>query len=129
LKIQEIIDCIEEFAPVSLQEPWDNAGLLTGKPSSDIESALIALDITEEVIDDAIVHGEKLIIAHHPLIFSGIKKLNGNNYIERTLIKAVKNDIAIYAAHTNMDVVKNGVSWRMAQKLELKNVCTLSKEK
>jgi len=129
LKIKEIIGCIEEFAPLSLQEQWDNAGLLTGNPSDDVESALIAIDITEEVIDDAIANGEKLIIAHHPLIFSGIKKLNGNNYIERALIKAIKNDIAIYAAHTNIDVVKNGVSWRMAQKLGLLNVSTLSKEK
>jgi dinuclear metal center YbgI/SA1388 family protein len=129
LKIKDIIECIEEFAPISLQESWDNAGLLTGNPSSEVESALIALDITEEVIDDAIAHGEKLIIAHHPLIFSGIKKLNGNNYVERALIKAIKNDIAIYAAHTNIDVVKNGVSWRMAQKLGLKNISTLSCEK
>jgi len=129
LKIKEITSCIEEFAPLSLQESWDNAGLLTGDPSFDVDSALIALDITEEVIDDAIRHGEKLIIAHHPLIFSGIKKLNGNNYVEKALIKAIKNDIAIYAAHTNIDVVKNGVSWRMAQKLGLKNVTTLSGEK
>lgn len=129
MKIKEITSCIEEFAPLSLQESWDNAGLLTGDPSFDVDSALIALDITEEVIDDAIRHGEKLIIAHHPLIFSGIKKLNGNNYVEKALIKAIKNDIAIYAAHTNIDVVKNGVSWRMAQKLGLKNVTTLSGEK
>jgi dinuclear metal center YbgI/SA1388 family protein len=129
LKIKEIIRCIEEFAPLSLQESWDNAGLLTGESSSEIESALIALDITEEVIDDAISHGEKLIITHHPFIFSGIKKLNGSNYVERALIKAIKNDIAIYSAHTNIDVVKNGVSWRMAQKLGLKNVSTLSGEK
>jgi len=129
LKIKEIIGCIEDFAPLSLQESWDNAGLLTGDLNSEVESGLIALDITEEVIDDAISHGEKLIIAHHPLIFSGIKKLNGSNYVERALIKAIKNDIAIYAAHTNIDVVKNGVSWRMAQKIGLKNVRTLSGEK
>jgi dinuclear metal center YbgI/SA1388 family protein len=129
LKIKDIIECIEEFAPISLQESWDNTGLLTGNPLSEVESALIALDITEEVIDDAIAHGEKLIIAHHPLIFSGIKKLNGKNYVERALIKAIKNDIAIYAAHTNIDVVKNGVSWEMARKLGLKNVSTLSSEK
>jgi len=126
LKIKDIVGCIEEFAPLSLQESWDNAGLLTGNLSSDVDAALIALDITEEVIDDAISHGEKLIIAHHPLIFSGIKKINGNNSIERSLIKAIKNDIAIYAAHTNIDVVKNGVSWKMAQKLGLEDVKALS---
>lgn len=126
MKIKDIISCIEEFAPISLQESWDNAGLQVGDPSSEIESALITLDVTEAVIDDAIRHGEKLIIAHHPLIFAGIKKLNGKNDVERTLIKAIKNNIAIYAAHTNIDVVQNGVSWKMAEKLGLKQVKTLS---
>jgi len=126
VKIKDIISCIEEFAPLSLQESWDNAGLQVGDPSFEIESALITLDVTEAVVDDAIQHGEKLIIAHHPLIFSGIKKLNGKNDIERTLIKAIKNDIAIYAAHTNIDVLQNGVSWKMAEKLGLKQVKTLS---
>ncbi|HNW51017.1 MAG TPA: Nif3-like dinuclear metal center hexameric protein [Prolixibacteraceae bacterium] len=129
MKIKEIIDCIEAYAPVSLQESWDNGGLLTGHPSSEVDSALITLDVTEEVVDEAISHGEKLIIAHHPLIFSGIKKLNGNNSVEKALIKAIKNDIAIYAAHTSIDVVKNGVSWMMARKLQLTHVTTLSKEK
>jgi dinuclear metal center YbgI/SA1388 family protein len=129
LKIKDIIECIEAFAPPSLQESWDNSGLLTGHSSDEVDKALISLDVTEEVIDDAIAHGEKLIIAHHPLIFSGIKRLNGNNYVERSLIKAIKNDIALYAAHTNIDVVKNGVSWRMAEKLGLKDFKTLSHEK
>jgi dinuclear metal center YbgI/SA1388 family protein len=126
LKIKDIINCIEEFAPLSLQEPWDNAGLQVGDSSVEIESAVITLDVTEAVVDDAIHHGDGLIIAHHPLIFSGIKKLNGKNDVERTLIKAIKNNIAIYAAHTNIDVVRNGVSWKMAEKLELKQVKTLS---
>jgi len=127
LKIKEIIDCIEAFAPISLQESWDNCGLLTGDPNREAISALITLDVTEKVIDEAITNGDNLIIAHHPFIFSGIKKVNGRNETERILIKAIKNDIAIYAAHTNIDVVKNGVSWMMARKLGLENVSTLSK--
>jgi dinuclear metal center YbgI/SA1388 family protein len=127
VKIKEIIDCIEAFAPISLQEPWDNCGLLTGDLSREAISALITLDVTEQVIDEAIANGNNLIIAHHPFIFSGIKKVNGKNETERILINAIKNDIAIYAAHTNIDVVKNGVSWMMARKLGLEKVSTLSK--
>jgi len=126
VKIKDIISCIEEFAPLSLQESWDNAGLQVGDSSAEIESAVITIDVTEAVVDDAIRNGDKLIIAHHPLIFSGIKKLTGKNDVERTLLKAIKNDIAIYAAHTNIDVVQNGVSWKMAEKLGLKHVKTLS---
>jgi dinuclear metal center YbgI/SA1388 family protein len=129
LKIREIIDCVEEVAPVSLQESWDNCGLLAGDSSVDAVSALITLDVTEAVIDEAIANGDNLIIAHHPFIFSGLKKVNGKTETERILIKAIKNDIAIYAAHTNIDVVKNGVSWMMARKLGLQEVKTLSKGK
>ncbi|MFA9390876.1 MAG: Nif3-like dinuclear metal center hexameric protein [Prolixibacteraceae bacterium] len=125
MKIKEIIAVIEEVAPVSLQESWDNSGLIVGNASAEVESALITLDVTEAVLDDAIQFGEKLIIAHHPLIFSGLKKLNGKSDVERAVIKAIKNDIAIYAAHTNIDVVKDGVSWMMARKLGLTNVSTL----
>jgi dinuclear metal center YbgI/SA1388 family protein len=129
LKIREIIDCIEEVAPVSLQESWDNGGLLAGDPSDEAISALITLDVTEAVIDEAIAHGDNLIISHHPFIFSGLKKVNGKTETERILIKAIKNNIAIYAAHTNIDVVKNGVSWMMARKLGLDDVKTLSNSK
>ena len=127
--IKEIIDCIEEFAPPALQESWDNSGLITGNPETKVHSALISLDVTEEVINDAIEHGDNLIIAHHPIIFSGIKRLNGYSETERVVIKAIKHDIAIYAAHTSIDIVKNGVSWRMARKLGLVSVDTLSKGK
>jgi dinuclear metal center YbgI/SA1388 family protein len=129
LKIKEIIDCIEAFAPVSLQEMWDNSGLLTGDPSTEATSAIITLDVTEQVVDEAINNGDNLIIAHHPFIFTGIKKVTGKSETERILIKAIKNNIAIYAAHTNIDVVKNGVSWMMARKLGLQHITTLSKSK
>lgn len=129
MKIREIIDCIEDFAPVALQESWDNCGLLAGDPSSEGISGVITLDVTEAIIDEAISNGDNLIIAHHPFIFSGIKKVNGKNETERILIKAIKNSIAIYVAHTNIDVVKNGVSWMMARRLRLQKVATLSKGK
>jgi dinuclear metal center YbgI/SA1388 family protein len=129
LKVKDIINAIEEFAPGQLQESWDNSGLLVGRPDSEINSALISLDVNEAVIDDAIKHGNGLIIAHHPLIFSGIKRINGKNDAERTIIKAIQNNIAIYAAHTNIDVVRNGVSWQMAKKLGLVNIKTLIPQK
>ncbi|HPR31745.1 MAG TPA: Nif3-like dinuclear metal center hexameric protein [Prolixibacteraceae bacterium] len=129
MKINDIIGCIEEAAPLMLQESWDNSGLLTGNPNSEIESALITLDVTEAVVDEAIHFGNKLIISHHPLIFNGIRKLTGKTDAERALIKAIKHDIALYAAHTNIDSVQNGVSWKMAHKLGLNDVRTLTPQK
>jgi dinuclear metal center YbgI/SA1388 family protein len=129
LKIKDIIAAIEEVAPNSLQESWDNSGLLVGEYTAEANSALITLDVTEEVVDEAIANQNQLIIAHHPLVFSGLKRLNGSNDAERAVMKAIKNDVAIYAAHTNIDVVKNGVSWKMAQKLGLKNIQTLIPQK
>jgi dinuclear metal center YbgI/SA1388 family protein len=129
VKIKDIITAIEEQAPSALQEPWDNAGLLVGNPESEIASAVISLDVTESVIDDAIAHGDGLIIAHHPVIFGGLKRLTGKTESERVVIKAVQHNIAIYAAHTNIDVITNGVSWRMAQKLGLQNIKILVPQK
>ncbi len=129
MKIREIINCIEEFSPLSLQEEWDNSGLQIGDANNEIQSALISIDVTEEVIDDAILHGEKLIISHHPLIFSGIKSITGKSSVERIISKAIKNDISIYSAHTNLDMAKGGVSWKMAEKLGLREICTLIPQK
>ena len=98
--IKEIIDLLEHWAPLAYQESYDNVGLLVGNPSSEISKALITLDCTEEVIQEAIDMKCQLVISHHPIIFSGLKKLTGKNYVERTIIKAIKNDIAIYAIHT-----------------------------
>ena len=105
MSISEIITHIESVAPPSFQESYDNAGLIIGDPNTTISSALLTLDVTEAVIDEAIEAGCELIIAHHPILFKGIKRINGNNYVERCIIKAIKNDIAIYAAHTNLDSV------------------------
>jgi dinuclear metal center YbgI/SA1388 family protein len=129
MKLKEITDCIETFAPLAYQESYDNAGLIVGNHSMEISSALICLDSTEAVLDEAIQLGCNLIIAHHPIIFSGLKKINGNNYIERVIIKAIQNNIAIYAAHTNLDNVHNGVNAKIAEKLGLINCRVLVPQK
>ncbi len=129
MKIREIISSIEDFSPLSLQENWDNSGLQIGNENDEVDSALITLDVTEEVIDDAILNGEKLIISHHPLIFSGIKSITGKSSVERIIFKAIRNNIAIYSAHTNLDIAKGGVSWKMAEMLGLKGIITLLPQK
>ncbi|GET30055.1 Nif3-like dinuclear metal center hexameric protein [Prolixibacter sp. SD074] len=125
-KIHEIISKLEALAPLSFQEPYDNAGLIVGRQEDEVDAVLLTLDVTEEVIDEAISSGAGLIIAHHPVIFKGLKQLNGKNYVERCVIKAIKNDVAIYASHTNLDSVPGGVNSKMCEKLGLKECCILS---
>lgn len=122
MKIYDIINILEAFAPTALQEGFDNCGLLVGNSSREATGAMLCIDVTENVVDEAIDKGCNIIIAHHPLIFKGIKKLNGKTYIERCIEKAIKNDVAIYAAHTNVDVVPQGVSYKMAELLNLQNL-------
>lgn len=117
--LKSIIDHLEAWAPLSFQENYDNAGLIIGSPEQRINKALLCLDITEAIIDEAIACKCNLIIAHHPILFGGIKKLNGKNYEERVVIKAIKNDIAVYATHTNLDNMFNGVNQKIAEKLDL----------
>ncbi|MEN8120342.1 MAG: Nif3-like dinuclear metal center hexameric protein [Bacteroidota bacterium] len=126
MKIGEIINEIEKVAPLSLQENYDNAGLIIGHPDNEFSAAILSIDATEDVIQEAIDRGANVVISHHPIIFSGLKKINGKNYIERTIIKAIKNDIAIYAAHTNIDNVSSGVNAKICEKLALKNCKVLS---
>ena len=121
IRIKDIIAELESFAPLSLQEDYDNCGLLTGKSDAEITAVLISLDCTEEVVEEAIQNKCGMIISHHPLVFGGLKHFTGSTYVERTLIKAIKNDIAIYAAHTNMDNVQEGVNRMIAEKLGLKS--------
>ena len=121
MKIKEITDYLEGFAPLHYQETYDNCGLIVGDSQKNISGALITLDCTEKVVDEAISNNCNLIIAHHPIIFGSIKKINGKNYVERVVIKAIKNDIAIYAIHTNLDNVHGGVNSKIAEKLGLKN--------
>lgn len=117
--LKDIIQFLEGRAHPSLQEGYDNSGLITGNPDMQVSGAMIALDCTEEVVNEAIRKGFNLIIAHHPIVFSGLKKINGKNYIERTIIAAIKHDIAIYAIHTNLDNIAGGVNGKIAQKLGL----------
>lgn len=119
MKVKEIIQVIEQYAPLQFQESYDNAGLIFGRADQEVTNALITLDATEEVIDEAIAKGCNLVIAHHPIVFGGLKKINGNNYVERVAIKAIRHDIAVYAAHTNLDNVQNGVCAEMAVRLGL----------
>ena len=124
-KIKDIIHYLESFAPTSLQEDYDNSGLLTGNPETDIKGVMITLDCTEQVVEDASAKGCNLIIAHHPIIFRGLKKLTGKNYIERTIIQSIRKDIAIYAVHTNLDNISEGVNRKIAEKLQLANLSVL----
>lgn len=126
MKIQTIIDVIEMFAPPVYQEHYDNAGLLTGRPEWAVTNVLLTLDATEAVVREAVEKGCNLIIAHHPVIFGGLKKLTGSNYVERAVILAIKNDIAIYAAHTNLDNMLAGVNDMICEKLGLINRKILS---
>lgn len=121
MKINAIIQVLEQLAPPSLQESYDNAGLITGSPTWDCTGLVCTLDATEAVILEAKHKGCNLVIAHHPIVFSGIKKLNGKNYVEKAVITAIKNDIAIYAIHTNLDNVKWGVNQKIADKIGLIN--------
>jgi dinuclear metal center YbgI/SA1388 family protein len=121
MKIAEIINHLETIAPPALQESYDNAGLLTGNTNWDCTSAICTLDATEEVVMEAVAKKCNLIVAHHPIIFSGLKKITGKNYVEKTIIAAIKNDIAIYAIHTNLDNVLHGVNAKIADKLGLLN--------
>ena len=126
MKIYEVIQCLESYAPLSLQEDYDNAGLIIGDAANDCFGILATLDITEEIIAEALQKKCNLIVAHHPVIFKGLKKLNGRNYVERTVIAAIKNNIAVYAIHTNLDNVLDGVNFKIAQKLKLEDIQVLS---
>jgi dinuclear metal center YbgI/SA1388 family protein len=125
MKLKEITTAIEQFAPLSYQESYDNAGLIVGDPDMEITGALICLDSTEAVLDEALALNCNLIIAHHPIVFGGLKRFTGKTYIERVVMKAIRNNIAIYAAHTNLDNVADGVNKKLADKLGLKNTRTL----
>jgi dinuclear metal center YbgI/SA1388 family protein len=126
MKISEIISFLESVGPSSLQEHYDNAGLITGDANWECHGIICSLDATEDVVKEAIEKKCNLIVAHHPIIFGGLKKINGKNYVEKTVIAAIKNDIAIYAIHTNLDNVISGVNGKIAELLGLKNIAVLS---
>jgi len=121
MKITELIKYLEQIAPKSFQESYDNCGLIIGDANKEISSVLIALDCTEDIINEAIQRKCDLVITHHPLVFSGLNRFSGNSYTEKTVVKAIKNDIAVYAIHTNLDNIIDGVNSKIAQKLGLQN--------
>ena len=120
--IREITDAIEQYAPLRLQEEWDNAGIQVGNPEAEITGILLCTDATEAVVGEAISLGYNLVISHHPLIYRGLKKIMGRTPVERTVAMAIKHDITIYSAHTNMDSAWQGVSFKMAEKIGMTDV-------
>ena len=127
MKVKEILGALEEFAPLALQDGYDNAGLQIGlAEDADATGALLCLDVTEDVVDEAVRKGCNLIVSHHPLLFRPLKSIAGRDYVERAVMKAIKQDVAIYAAHTNLDSAHGGVNFKMAEKLGLQDVEWLS---
>ena len=125
MKIKEIICALERFAPLPLQDGFDNSGLQIGLTDVEATGALLCLDVTESIIDEAIDLGYNLVVSHHPLIFKGLKSITGSDYVERCIIKAIKHDIVIYAAHTNLDNAYGGVNYKIAEILGLTDVKAL----
>lgn len=126
INIRQVTTFLEEKAPLAWQESYDNCGLLIGNEQDIISNILVCLDVTEAIIDEAIQKNCNFIVAHHPLLFVGIKKITGTNYIERIIVKAIKNNIAIYAIHTNLDNISEGVNAKIAEKLDLINTRILA---
>ncbi len=126
LRIHEIVSAFEAVAPLALQESYDNSGLIVGDRDAEVTRALLCLDCTEAVVEEAIGKGCDIIIAHHPIVFGGLKRFTGGDYVQRTVIKAIQNNIAIYACHTNLDnVLRGGVNERIAQQLGFDVECVL----
>jgi len=126
MQIAEVFSFLESLANPSLQEQYDNAGLITGSPDWECLGIICSLDATEDVVKEAVAKKCNLVVAHHPIIFGGLKKINGKNYVEKTVIAAIKNDIAIYAIHTNLDNVIEGVNGKMAKMIGLQKLSILS---
>ena len=127
-KVRDIVKVIEEFAPLGIQESWDNSGLCIGSPDAPVSSVLLGLDCTPELVDEAVSCGADMIVTHHPLIFSGLKKISPDDQVGEAVIKAIRAGISIYAAHTSADKVLAGVSGAMASRLGLENVTILDED-
>src|SRR6201992_3203940 len=126
MKLSQLTAYLETLAPPAYQEDYDNSGLIVGHTDQEVYQALISLDCTEAVVDEAITHGCQLIVSHHPIVFRGLKKFNGRTYVERVVEKAIKNDIALYAIHTNLDNIQHGVNKRICDTLGLTDTRILS---
>ena len=122
MKIKEVVSALERFAPLPLQEGFDNAGLQVGLTEAEVSGALLCLDVTESIVDEAVEKGCNLIISHHPLVFRPLKRVTGSDYVQRCVAKAIKNDITILSMHTNMDNARGGVNFKIAEKMHLTGV-------
>lgn len=130
MKIYQVVNALEQYAPLPLQEGYDNAGLQVGLTEAvEVSGALLCLDVTEAVVDEAIHKGCNLIVSHHPLIFRKLARISDENYVQRTVMKAIKHDIAIVSMHTNMDAAMGGVNFKIAEKLGLRDVRFFGGEK
>ncbi len=126
ISIQELTDFLASLAPPAYQEDYDNTGLIVGNPTTEVTGVLLALDCTEKVVEEAVLRGCNVVVAHHPIVFRGLKKLNGKNYVERTVIDAIRANVALYAIHTNLDHVSHGVNAMIAERLGLSKVRVLA---
>ncbi|MDG1334040.1 MAG: Nif3-like dinuclear metal center hexameric protein [Crocinitomicaceae bacterium] len=126
MKLFELTNYLESLAPISSQESYDNSGLIVGDPAMDVTGALVSLDCIESVIDEAIEKNCNVVIAHHPILFKGLKRLSGSNYVQRTILKAIKNDVALYAIHTNLDNYRFGVNAEIGKRIGLDNIQILA---
>lgn len=128
MKVRDITSAIEEFAPLNIQEGWDNSGLIVGSPDQEVRGVLVGFDCTPELVDEAVEAGADMVVTHHPLIFSGIKRISPDDPVGLALIKAISAGVAVYAAHTTADKVLAGVSGAMARRLDLKDIKVLDEE-
>jgi dinuclear metal center YbgI/SA1388 family protein len=126
MKVRDIVQAIEAFAPATYQESYDNSGLQVGDMNAEVKGCLLTLDVTEAIVKEAMDRGCNMIVAHHPVIFGGLKRLTGSNYVQRVVQMAIKNDVNIYACHTNLDNMRGGVNAKIAEKLGLKDTAILS---
>lgn len=127
MKIIEVLSALERFAPLPLQADYDNAGLQVGLTEAELSGALLCLDVTEQIVDEAVALGCNLIVAHHPLIFRRLSCISNQNYVQRTVMKAIRHNVAIVAMHTNLDSAKGGVNYKIAEKMGLKNLSFIGK--
>ena len=122
MKIKEVLSALERFAPLPLQESWDNAGLQVGLTETEVSGALLCLDVTERIVDEAVRKGCNLIVSHHPLLFRGLKQISDLTDVQRTVTKAIEHHICVISMHTNMDNARGGVNFKIAEKLGLRHV-------
>jgi dinuclear metal center YbgI/SA1388 family protein len=122
VKIKQVLSALERFAPLPLQESWDNAGLQIGLTEAEVSGALLCLDVTEDIIDEAVAKGCNLVVSHHPLLFRGLKQITGATDVQRTVVKAIKADVCVVSMHTNLDNALGGVNFKIAERLGLRDI-------